>query len=86
MQKIHFISQKVFEILEFKKICNLIGLEHFYLEFKTVFWGVFLGFYRKMRFFPKNLAATFFPFIYHKHLSNLIKIFWALFEKKVITD
>ena len=34
MQKANFLLQIVFEILEFKKLCNLIGLEHFQLQLK----------------------------------------------------
>ena len=35
MQKANFLPQTVFEILKFRKICNLIGLEYFQLQLKN---------------------------------------------------
>ena len=35
MQKANFLPQIVFEILKFRKICNLIGLEYFQLQLKN---------------------------------------------------
>ena len=35
MQKANFLPQIVFEILKFRRICNLIGLEHFQLQLKN---------------------------------------------------
>ena len=38
MQKANFLPQIVFEILKFKKICNLIGLEYFNYNSRTRFF------------------------------------------------
>ena len=35
MQKENFLLQIVFEILKFKKLCNLTGLEYFDLQLKN---------------------------------------------------
>ena len=35
MQKMNFIFETVFEILEFIKFCNLTGLEHFYFQLQN---------------------------------------------------
>ena len=36
MQKENFIPQLIFEISKFKKLCNLIGWEHFQLELRKL--------------------------------------------------
>ena len=35
MQKSNFLPKIVFEILKFKKLCNLIGLEYYQLQLKN---------------------------------------------------
>ena len=35
MQKVNFLPQIVFELLKFKKLCNLTGQEHFQLQLKN---------------------------------------------------
>ena len=34
-EKANFLPQIVFEILKFKKLCNLIGLEYYQLQLKN---------------------------------------------------
>ena len=78
MQKMKFIPQIVFEIVKFKKSCNLIGQEHFYSQLENQNFAQTCGFNRITKATIEHHLPP--PQKKHRLMGNVLKKSALLFQ------